>query len=807
LKVDNIIVRDAEGERRLNPRHLPLRIGTGSDCELRLPGPGSNAVAILDVLDGDPFVQPFGSSGAMQVNSEPLNASRRLAHGDVLEFFGTRVEIAAEGGMLYLTVRLEDSAYVTRPPELPDEAQSGEETIAPTAFQRAAEVRAAVPSEKSYRWQTAVVMGLVALSAASYLLFTSKSIQFNVQPVAADELSVSGGWFRLPLGDRTLLREGDYTLHVRKAGYYDVDQSLRIDETPSRTITVELRRLPGELTVVTDPSLAALVTVDQTFVGPAPFGPLQLEPGTHAVTVRADRHLPYDHKLIVPGLGQHQQLDVQLVPRWANVAVRSEPAGATVYRGEERLGETPAELRLMEGSHDLTVVKEGYRAWDGAIDAVANQAQELPLIRLQSADAQLQVNSIPLGANVTVNGRYRGQSPVRVALAPDTDYQIGLSKAGYGSTVRQVRLQAAASEAITVDLTARVGELTVNTWPEDAVVYVDGRQRGSGSMTLQLPSSPHRLEVRKEGFETFARSVTPRPGYPQTIQVRLLSDEEVRLRSVATTVTNTQDQILRRVEPGAFSLGASRSEQGRRANEVIVPVILTRPYYIGTREVTNAEFLRFRNGHDSGGDVHASLSGNSNPVANVSWADAVEYCNWLSAQEGLTPAYQKRFEQWEPIRPTPDGYRLPTEAEWVWAIRYQSRSEASVFPWGNRLPPSRDSGNFADKSASTLVPNVLPGYDDGFASTAPVGSFPANALGIYDGGGNVAEWVQDYYAVPTPGQTTALEDPAGPPRGAHHVIRGSSWRHANLSELRLSYREFGSDGRIDVGFRIARNAE
>ncbi|MDZ7767593.1 MAG: PEGA domain-containing protein [Woeseiaceae bacterium] len=169
---------------------------------------------------------------------------------------------------------------------------------------------------------------------------------------------------------------------------------------------------------------------------------------------------------------------------------------------------------------------------DGVVDAVANEPQELPAIRLQPANAQLQVNSIPLGANVTVNGRYRGQSPVRLALSPDVDYRIGLSKAGYGSTTRQVRLGAAASEAITVDLSARVGAVTIDVAPEDAIIYVNGRSRGSGTMTLQLPSSPHELEVRKDGYQTFARGITPRPGYAQTVQVRLPSDEEVRRRSV-----------------------------------------------------------------------------------------------------------------------------------------------------------------------------------------------------------------------------------------------------------------------------------
>ena len=808
MSFETLVIRDAEGERRLPAGRLPLRIGTSADCELRLPGPGSSIVASLDRLDDAPFVQPATRGTPLTVNGEPLAASRRLADGDVLGFYGTRVRIRLAGDELALAVELEDSAYVTRPPE-DDAAGAGaaEETIAPPAFGRAAEVRAAAPPRKLYIWQTAVALGIVALLGVSFLLFTSRSIQFEVQPGPPDELEISGGWFRLPLADRVLLREGDYSVRVQKAGYYEANRSFTVDEAPSRTVTVELRRLPGQLSIATTPPVDAVVSVDRTQVGRAPYGPLELEPGTHTVRVTADDYLPYEHRLEMPGLGRHLELDVQLVPGWAEIAVASEPAGAAIYRGEEKLGETPAVLRLDEGRHDLTVVREGFRPWDGVVVASANEQRALDPIRLEPANAELLVNSIPRGANVTVNGRYRGQSPVRLALAPEVDYRIGLSKAGYGATERRVRLQAAASESITVDLSARTGEVTIDAQPEDAVIYVDGRPRGSGTVTLTLPSAPQALEVRKDGYQTFRRSVTPRPGYPQTVQVRLLTEEEVRRRSIATTVTNSQGQVLRRVEPGSFVMGASRSQQGRRANEVLLPVTLTKAFYLGTKEVTNAEFQRFRGSHDSGGDVHASLAGANNPVTSVSWDEAVEYLNWLSAQEGLTPAYEKRFEKWQAVFPTPDGYRLPTEAEWAWAIRYEGTPDAKVFPWGNRLPPRRDSGNFADESARELVPTVLPGYNDGFASTAPVGSFAANALGIYDGGGNVAEWVQDFYAVPTPGQTTALEDPTGPRRGANHVIRGSSWRHAGVTELRLSYRDFGSDGRIDLGFRIARNAE
>jgi len=809
LKVAAVVIRDAEGERRFTLDRLPLRLGTGSDCEIRLPGPGHSAVALIDELDGEPFVQPVGRTG-IEINGNPLTTSKRLTAGDQLTFFGSRVVIgedATQQDALVVTVRLEDSAYVTRPPEIDADSGLGDETIAPTAFRRAAEVGSAAPATNAYRWQAAVGTGIVLLLFVSWLLFSSKSIQFQIEPGEPDQLSVTGGWFRLPVGNRLLLRPGNYTVNVQKTGYYEVNQTLEVGDEPSRTVRIELRKLPGKLTVLTDPAIEAIVTVDDTSVGPAPYGPIVLEPGVHSVSVAAERFLPFSDRVVVPGLDRRQEIYVQLVPRWANVEVTSTPSGAAVYRGEDRLGTTPATLELMEGSHQLSVVREGFKAWDGIIETAPNEDKVIPNITLEPANAELQVNSIPLGASVTVNGRYRGQSPITLALSPGVDYEIGLSKAGYGSAVRQVRLAAAASQAITVDMTARLGTLTVRALPDDAEITVDGRPQGSGNVVLNLSSAPHRLEVRKDGYQTYSRSITPRPGYPQTIDVRLLTDEEVRRQSVAGTMTTSKGQVLRRVEPGNLVLGSSRREQGRRANEVIVPAIITKPFYIGEKEVTNREFIRFKQTHNSGGELHPALSGDNNPATNMSWAEAAEYCNWLSAEEGLKLAYEKKFEKWEPVIPVPNGYRLPTEAEWELAIRYQGRREATTFPWGDRLPPRKDSGNYADQSAEGVVPSILPGYDDGFTSTAPVGSFPPNALGIYDGGGNVAEWVQDYYAVPTPGQTEPLVDPRGPSRGAHHVIRGSSWRHAGILELRLAYRDFGSEGRFDVGFRIARNAE
>lgn len=808
MSFDHLIIKDVEGERRIDAGDLPLRVGTGSECGLRLPGPGGRPVVLLDLLDGAPFVQPVGRDAAIQINGEPLLTSRRLQNADQLEYFGSRIAVSVSAERLILQVQLEDSAYVTQPPEIEDSADSAaDETIAPTAFQRASKTQAQVEVARHSPLKFLVGIGLAVLLVASYLLFSAKSIQFDVQPDAPDNVSIAGGWFRLPLGDRMLLRSGEYTVNVRKAGYYDVSQAFTVGDEPSMRIQLEMRRLPGQLSVTTEPFVDALVTIDSGKIGKAPFGPIELQPGEHSVEVQADRYLPFSDVIDVAGLGREDALAVQLVPRWSDVTLTSEPSGAAIFNGDEQVGETPATIEMLEGTHQISVVRAGFSAWDGSVIAVPNVAQTLATIFLQPANAKLQVNSIPRAANVTVDGRYRGQSPLNLSLSPGVDYVIGLSKAGYGSTSRNVRLGAAASDSITVDLSARTGRVTVNVSPADATIYVDGRAQGNGTATLNLSSAPHRIEVKKTGFDSWSRAITPRPGYPQTLTARLRSLADIERSKIQLTQKTSSEQVMRRVEPGTFMMGASRAEQGRRANEVLVPVTISRPYLIGVHEVSNREFAQFREAHDSGSDIHAAMAGDANPVARVTWADAAEYCNWLSAIEGLPPAYEQKFGDWINIRPLTNGYRLPTEAEWEWAIRYAGTEGASKFSWGSEMPPKKDSGNFADRSASDLVPTIIPRFDDGFASTAAIGKFRPNAIGIYDGGGNVAEWVNDFYTVPTPGRKTPLIDPLGPDDGTTYVIRGSSWRHAGETELRLSYRDYGSGARSDVGFRIARTLD
>jgi len=233
------------------------------------------------------------------------------------------------------------------------------------------------------------------------------------------------------------------------------------------------------------------------------------------------------------------------------------------------------------------------------------------------------------------------------------------------------------------------------------------------------------------------------------------------------------------VPGGEFEMGSTDGDD----DEQPVHTVTLASFWIDQTEVTNSQYQRCVADEachppaKAYSESRASYYGNGDyegyPVIWVSWHQAEAYCRWAEA-------------------------RLPTEAEWEYAAR---GPESRSFPWGAEFNGTLlnycDAGcprNWADQSV-----------DDGYADTAPVGSYPAGGswCGAVDMAGNVWEWVADWYAIDYYGRSPN-SNPRGPTSGPSRVIRGGSWSYPQ-KYARSAERNATHGGHMfgNVGFRCA----
>jgi formylglycine-generating enzyme required for sulfatase activity len=796
----DVIIHDIRGRRTCTDADFPLAIGAGSQADIRLPDMGENTTfAFVARSDLHIFIQPASEAYAVYHNDERVSESRWLEHGDVLRVADSTLRFEAGATGISFVVDVEVVPPAVQPPKAPPPGSSP----LPVG---AGSIKSASPPAR-YRLLKAIVLSvflLLVLIAGFVFLATSVSVQVTPVP---DRMSIDGILPGFRVGDRTLLIPGEYRVRAEKAGYHALDTRVEVTDSGQQVLDFSLDKLPGIVSFEVSPAIPATVSVDGTVLGSTPLEQAEVAPGEHEISIEAPRYAPASMRIQVRGMGERQLVQAKLSPLWAEISINSRPAGARVMLDGENIGETPLRAEILEGRYRLELVRDGFDPLSTTLEVSANRAQVLPEFLLVESDGLVNVETNPAGASVTVAGTFRGRTPVQLSLAPHERHTLKISKSGYEVVERQISVAPAASESLTLTLTPRYGSVFISSLPVDAELYVDGRLHGPATGRIRLSTKPHRLEIKKAGYEGFSTTVTPRAGVSQRISVTLKTVAEAKAAARKPLISTSQGQTMRLLEPGRFQMGASRREQGRRANESQRLVELTRPYYLSVNEVSNDEFRRFKSDHNSGALRGKTLDDAKQPVVQVTWEDAVRYLNWLSAQDSLPPAYVQAGESFVPVAPPTTGYRLPTEAEWAYAARYAGTPQGLKYPWGNSYPPTGSAGNFADSSASALLPNTLSDYGDGYPVAAPVGSFAPTGPGFFDLGGNVSEWCQDFYAVYPNAAGHPVTDPKGPDTGRHHVVRGSSWRHAGVSELRSSYRDYSEKARNDLGFRIARYAE
>lgn len=675
-------------------------------------------------------------------------------------------------------------------------------TIEPIAFSRA------TGSATRRVWikplPVLIALVAVALAVAVAFMLSARAVRIEIDP-APETVEITSG-ISYEVGGRLLMLPGTYRLRATAPGYETLEAAFEVGDAADQTVSMALVRLPGILTLSTNPVTGAEVLIDQQSVGVTPLTLDSVAPGLHDVAIRAPRYLPFDTEIEIEGKRIEQSLDVQLERGWGDFAFVSDPAGADILVDDQVVASTPATIELMAGVHAIALRKSGYKQWSSEVTARAGEDQQLPAVALTVADGSASIRSTPAGANVRIGGVYRGQTPLDIVLAPGPAYELELTRAGFQRLTRQLNIVPENDLQLNLRLAPVVGTITLMAEPAGASLTIDGEPQalGDGPLTLSLPAREHAITISLEGYATYEDVVTPQPGLAQQLRIRLKTEAEAEAERIPQLVTTPIGQELRLIIPGELKMGAGRREPGRRANEIQKDVTLTRSFYVGVTEVTNDEFSRFDPNHDSGAIGRSLLSQGERPVVNISWEQAIRFCNWLSDNANLSPAYERDPDgNWVLTTPLTTGYRLPTEAEWAWSARHAGL--VTRFPWGDAMPPPDGSANYADETAAGMVPYHVIGYSDTFRGPAPAASFEANQLGLYDLAGNVAEWVHDYYSADR--VSVPLTNPTGPGAGEFHVIRGSSFMHGRFSELRWTYRDYGEEPRPDVGFRIARYVE
>jgi formylglycine-generating enzyme len=306
------------------------------------------------------------------------------------------------------------------------------------------------------------------------------------------------------------------------------------------------------------------------------------------------------------------------------------------------------------------------------------------------------------------------------------------------------------------------------------------------------------------------------------------------------------------IPAGTFQMGNSTNAQEGNSDELPVHTVALDSFCMGKYEITNGQYCTFLNSAYPSqlkvvsGVVYASSdTGNSfpycdtspsssysqiafsnntfsvrtkggkdmtsHPMVQVSWYGAVAYCNWRSQQEGKQICYN--LSTWN-LDISKKGYRLATEAEWEYAAR--GGRSGNRFPWGNTITHSQANYYSSDSFDSYDISPTRgwhPTWNDGIMPyTSQVGSFPANAYGLYDMVGNVWEWCNDWY-LNTYYSSSPTNNPTGPVTGIYRILRGGGWSSGDLvpaGRLRVSYRNFNWPGLRfygGVGFRVVLDLE
>jgi formylglycine-generating enzyme required for sulfatase activity len=518
----------------------------------------------------------------------------------------------------------------------------------------------------------------------------------------------------------------------------------------------------GRATIQTDPPGALVILGDHAQKSPAVFE--ELEQRKYKLRIMAPGYEPLETMVDLNARNAAQPPVFRLARSMGRLEIQSKPAGVKFsIRAEDgnftRDGNAPFTFSdLPTGKYSISATRGDWEMHD-AIEVVRGETAHKLFAFI---DAPVSVTSEPNGAQISVDGQSRGKTPLQLQLSA-RGHEIVAHLDGWPDERKQVEVETEGENP--AHFVFANGRVKITSAPAGATVLANGRELGQTPLVIEeVKPGPVSYELRLAGYKS---KLVPGQVEPQQ---QLFLAEYLERTTIAQgpgqTWTNSLGMKFVAVGEIQMSIWETRiqdydafcSATGRRRNPPDFPQAPT------------------------------------HPVVKVNWFDATAFCQWLTEKE-----------RQENILSDRQLYRLPGDAEWSRAVGLPNEGGSTPeardgkirneFPWGKQWPPPSGAGNYADRSARASERargGVIENYADGFAQTAPAGSFKANALGLYDLGGNVWEWCAESYN----GKTgTRVRD--------WGVLRGGSWATSKRMELQSSYRNVvdRSDRDVIYGFR------
>ena len=447
-----------------------------------------------------------------------------------------------------------------------------------------------------------------------------------------------------------------------------------------------------------------------------------------------------------------------------SVTIKSQPTGATIYIDNSKKGTTNKGIWLYPGEYQLQLQKSNYLDLSKTIQVTQGKNQFTYDLTKNAGNLSLDIQ--PNSSKILINKQdYSGQKTIE--LTPG-QYKLEIKKKGYYPASQMITIKREQTLEKNIKLKKKTGKLLFNVKPIDSKVQLkqDGELVKEWTGMKSLPGlmvGKYKLICEAAGYKTTKKDIKIKENKTNNVNFKLEKGPTV-----------SEDMVY--VEGGTFQMGSNSNEA--EDDEQPVHTVRVDDFYISKYEVTQKRYKEVMGYNPS------EFDGENNPVDNVSWYDAVKFCNKLSRQEGLTPCYTIDGEN-VTCDFSANGYRLPTEAEWEYAAKGGQQSKGYKY------------------AGSDNIDEVAWYRDNSGDRTHPVGQKQPNELGIYDMSGNVWEWCWDWYSDSY--YSNSLKDnPTGPSSGGRRVERGGVCSDY-AGNCRTAFRYFSNpSGSYFSGFRILR---